>query len=141
MAKTLKWLLVLMGISCIAIGAAHFLFGVASVPGEGTAGATVDSRERFYGAIFAGYGIAWIWAARQSPISSTAVRWLAGVFLLGGVGRLVSIAVHGSPNWFQIVLTVFEFVLPIPFFLLASADERASVAERQGSAGAIARPS
>ncbi len=123
MAKTLKWLLVLMGISCVAIGAAHFLFGIASVPGEGTAGATVDSRERFYGAVFAGYGVAWIWAARHSPISATIVRWLAGIFLLGGIGRLVSLAVHGSPNWFQIVLTVLELVLPIPFFVLAAADE------------------
>ena len=123
MAKTLKWLLVLMGASCIAIGAAHFLLGIASVPGEATAGATVDSRERFYGAVFAGYGVAWIWAARQSPISSTVVRWLAGIFLLGGVGRLLSLAAHGSPNWFQIVLTGLELVLPIPFFVLATADE------------------
>ncbi len=128
MAKTLKWLLVLMGISCIAIGAAHLCFGIASVPGEAGASATVDSRERFYGAIFAGYGIAWIWAARQSPISPTAVRWLAGVFLLGGVGRLVSLAVHGSPDWFQVVLTVLEFVLPIPFFVLATADVNAAAA-------------
>jgi hypothetical protein len=124
MARTLKWLLVLMGISCIAIGVAHLLLGIASVPGEGAAGATVDSRERFYGAIFAGYGVAWIWAARQSPIPSVIVRWLAGIFLLGGVARLLSLAVHGRPNWFQIVLTALELVLPIPFFVLATADEQ-----------------
>ncbi len=67
------------------------------------------------------------------------MRWLAGIFLLGGVGRLVSLAVHGSPNWFQIVLTVFEFVLPLPFFLLATADEKA-VTTRGGRAGVDAHP-
>jgi hypothetical protein len=137
MARTLKWLVVIMGISCIAIGAFHFLLGTASVPGEGTAGATVDSRERFYGAIFLGYGIAWIWAARQSPISSTLVRWLAGIFLLGGIGRVVSLVVHGNPQWFQTALTVLELGLPLLFFALASADEHA-VAGHPGTVGVVA---
>ncbi|MFG2832577.1 DUF4345 domain-containing protein [Streptomyces sp. NPDC048434] len=96
----------------------------SSVPGEGSAGATVDSRERFYGALFLGYGLAWIWAARQSPIPSTLVRWLAGISLLGGVGRLLSMAVHGSPQWFQIVLTLLELALPPLYFWLSAADQR-----------------
>lgn len=78
MARLLKWLALAMGIACAAIGLYHLVLGIASVPGEGSTGATVDSRERFYNAIFLGYGLAWIWAARQSPIPSTAVRWLAG---------------------------------------------------------------
>ncbi len=123
MARTLKWLVVVMGISCIAIGAFHFLLGTASVPGEGTAGATVDSRERFYGAIFLGYGLAWIWAARQSPIPANIVRWLAAIFFLGGVGRLVSMTVEGRPNWFQTVLTVVELALPPLYIWLAPSDE------------------
>ena len=53
------------------------------------------------------------------------MRWLAGVFLLGGVGRLVSMAVQGDPNWFQTVLTVVELVLPIPFLVLATANAKA----------------
>jgi hypothetical protein len=47
------------------------------------------------------------------------------VFLLGGVGRLLSLAVHGWPQWFQIVLAVIELALPPVFFWLADADERA----------------
>jgi hypothetical protein len=53
------------------------------------------------------------------------VRWLAGVFLLGGVGRLLSLAVHGWPQWFQIALAVIELGLPPVFFWLADAEERA----------------
>ncbi|MEU9123120.1 DUF4345 domain-containing protein [Streptomyces sp. NPDC048506] len=125
MAGLLKRLALIMGIACVAIGAYHLVLGVDSVPGEGSAGATVDSRERFYGAVFLGYGLAWIWVARQSPVPSRAVRWLAGVFLLGGVGRLLSLAVHGQPQWFQLVLTAIELVLPPVCFWLSSADERA----------------
>lgn len=125
MARLLKWLLLIMGIACVAIGVFHFVLGVYSVPGEGAAaGATVDSRERYYGAIFLGYGLAWIWAARQSPIPSTVVRWLAGIFLLGGVGRILSMVVVGQPQWFQVVLTVIEFVLPPLYFWLSTADEK-----------------
>jgi Domain of unknown function (DUF4345) len=125
MATWLKRLALLVGAACVAIGVFHFAFGTASVPGEGRAGATVDSRERFYGAIFLGYGLAWIWAARRSPVPATVIRWLAGLFLLGGIGRILSMAVHGQPHWFQVVLTVIELVLPIPFLLLSTADEKA----------------
>ena len=125
MARTLRWLALLMGIACAGIGLVHLVFGVASVPGEGLSGATVDSRERYYGAIFLGYGLAWVWAARQRPVPASAVRWLAGIFLLGAAGRLLSLALVGPPQVFQVVLTVVEVVLPPVFFWLASADERA----------------
>ncbi len=125
MVKILRVLVLAMGIACVLIGAFHFALGIASVPGEGTAGATVDSRERFYGAIFLGYGLVWIWAARQLPIPSKVVRWLAAVFLLGGVGRVVSLLLHGRPQWFQVVLTVMEVGLPPLYLVLAPAHEKA----------------
>jgi len=136
MAGVLKWLVLAMGAACVAIGAFHFALGIGSVPGEGTAGATVDSRERFYGAVFLGYGLAWLWAARRSPIPSAAVRLLAGIFLLGGVGRLLSMAVHGPPQGFQTALAVLELALPPVYFWLAAADER-QAARLAGPAGAV----
>ncbi|MFE0381302.1 DUF4345 domain-containing protein [Streptomyces inhibens] len=126
MARLLKWLVLAMGIACVAIGAFHLVLGIDSVPGEGSAGATVDSRERYYGAIFLGYGLAWIWAARQSPISSRTVRWLAGIFLLGGAGRILSMALYGRPQWFQVALTVIELAMPPLYFWLSTADEQAA---------------
>lgn len=107
------------GVACVAIGVFHFLFGIASVPGEGAASATVDSRERFYNAIFVGYGLAWIWAARQRPLAVLAIRWLAGIFLLGGVGRLLSLLLRGEPHWFQLVLGLIEIALPPVYFMLS----------------------
>ncbi|MCX5009749.1 DUF4345 domain-containing protein [Streptomyces sp. NBC_00555] len=130
MARTLKWLVLAMGAACVAIGLAHVALGNAAIPGAGSAGATVDSLGRFLGATFAGYGLAWIWAARQSPIPASAVRWLAAVFLLGAAGRLLSLAVHGWPNGFQVALTLVELVMPPLYFWLADADEKAHRAAR-----------
>jgi len=139
-ARTLKYLSLTMGLVCVAIGLFHFALGIDSVPGEGSAGATVDSRERFYGAIFFGYGLAWQWAARQRPIPATVVRWLTGIFLLGGLGRLVSMVAHGQPHWFQVGLMVLELVLPAVFLWLAPADERADRAARPAAAGLLVDP-
>ncbi|GAA4330011.1 hypothetical protein GCM10023086_59410 [Streptomyces venetus] len=125
MARVLRALVQLMGWACVMIGLFHVALGNAALPGAASAGATVDSWGRFMGASFVGYGLAWLWAARQRPIPARAVRWLAGVFLLGGVGRLLSLAVHGWPQWFQIALTVIELGLPPVFLWLADAEERA----------------
>ena len=111
------------GLSCIAIGVYHFALGTASVPGATDANATVDSRERFYSAYFAGYGVAWLRAARTSPIRASEVRLLAGLMLISGIGRLISLAHNGRPHWFQEVLTAIEFIVPAAFFGIADADE------------------
>ncbi|GAA2774590.1 DUF4345 domain-containing protein [Streptomyces rameus] len=124
MARTLRLLAQMMGWTCVAIGLFHVALGNAAIPGAASAGTTVDSWGRFMGAAFAGYGLAWLWAVRQHPIPARVVRWLAGVFLLGGAGRLLSLAVHGWPQWFQIALAVIELGLPPVFFWLADAEER-----------------
>lgn len=124
MARWLRGLALAMGISCAAIGAYHLAGGIESVPGEQDSGPTVDSRERFYNAIFVGYGLAWIATALKRPVPAREVHALNGVFLLGGVGRLVSLKRHGRPHWFQLVLTAIEVLLPAAFAWLAPADER-----------------
>ncbi|MFF3072300.1 DUF4345 domain-containing protein [Kitasatospora sp. NPDC057936] len=130
MAKALRALVWTMGIACVAIGLAHVLVGNAVLPGEEHAGATIDSWGRFMGAIFAGYGAAWIRLARQATIPARTVRWLAGVFLLGGAGRLLSLAATGWPGAFQAALAALELGLPPVYFWLADADERRTAAGR-----------
>ncbi|MFI7108369.1 DUF4345 domain-containing protein [Nonomuraea sp. NPDC050227] len=125
MVKALRTLAQLMGWACVLIGLLHVALGNAAIPGAAAAGPTIDSWGRFMGAAFAGYGLAWVWAARQRPIPAGVVRWLAAVFLLGGVGRLLSLAVSGRPHAFQVVLAVIELVLPPVFFWLAGKEERA----------------
>ncbi|MFB0631996.1 DUF4345 domain-containing protein [Streptomyces sp. AB3(2024)] len=130
--KGLAWA---MGVACVAIGLYHLVLGIVSVPGTegaGPAAVTVDSRERFYNAIFVGFGLAWIETARRTPVPARAVRWLSAVFLLGGVGRVLSVAVHGWPHWFQIPLAALELGLPPLYFWLADADERRAAGAARG---------
>jgi hypothetical protein len=125
--RSLKNLAGFAGLSCIAIGVYHFALGTASVPGATDANPTVDSRERFYSAYFAGYGLAWLRAARKSPIRAGEVRLLAGVMLISAIGRLISLVHKGRPHWFQEVLTAIEFVVSAVFFGIAEADEKAEL--------------
>ncbi|MFI1972082.1 DUF4345 domain-containing protein [Streptomyces cinnamoneus] len=125
MVRTLRALAWVMGIACVAIGLFHMVAGNAAIPGAEDADATIDSFGRFMGAIFAGYGLAWLWAVRQSPIPAAAVRLLSGVFLLGGLSRVLSIAMEGRPHGFQVVLMVIELGVPPVYFWLADAEERA----------------
>src|SRR5271163_2132949 len=120
--RDLRNLAAFTGMSCVAIGIYHFALGTASVPGATDANATVDSRERFYSAYFAGYGFAWLRAARKSPIRADDVRLLAGLMLVSAIGRLISLVDKGRPHWFQEVLTAIEFVVPAVFFGIAEAD-------------------
>lgn len=124
MVKWLRGLALAMGVSCTSIGVYHLVGGIASVPGEEDAGPTVDSRERFYNAIFAGYGLAWVATALKRPVPARDVHALNGIFLLGGLGRLVSLWRHGRPHWFQLPLAAIEVLLPGVFWWLADADER-----------------
>ena len=125
MARALRFLSYAMGYACVAIGLFHVLAGNAAVPGAADAGPTTDSLERFLGAIFAGYGLAWLHTARQRPISPAPVRALSALFLLGGLSRLLSLASAGRPHWFQLVLMAVELALPPVYFWLADADVRA----------------
>ncbi|MFC8526777.1 DUF4345 domain-containing protein [Nocardia sp. NPDC057227] len=126
-SSVLRWLALVMGVVCTLIGLSHVAFGEAVFPDMGAPGATADSQARFFGAVFAGYGLAWILAARRTPIPATAIRLLAGVMLLGAVGRFLSIAVHGLPHPFALALTALEVLLPLVFLALADADEKKPV--------------
>ncbi|MFF0741653.1 DUF4345 domain-containing protein [Streptomyces sp. NPDC004111] len=140
MARTLKVLAQVMGYACVAIGLLHVVGGNAAIPGAASAGTTVDSLGRFFGAIFAGYGVAWLWAARRSPVPAAAVRWLSGIFLLGAAGRLLSLATEGRPHSFQLVLLALELVLPPVYFLLADADEKRWADKTPGSTAPVGAP-
>ncbi|MFG2611313.1 DUF4345 domain-containing protein [Streptomyces anulatus] len=133
MARALRMFAWLMGVACVAIGLFHVIGGNAAIPGESDAGATLDSLGRFFGAIFVGYGLVWLWAARQDPVPARVVRWLAAVFLLGGIGRILSLAAHGWPHPFQVALALIELAFPPVWFWLADADERASREQDQNA--------
>lgn len=100
------------GMSCMAIGAVQLIGGVSSEPGM-SGDATVDSHVRFMGAMFAGYGLAWLDAAATTEPDLNRMRVLSGLMALGGVGRLATRATRGRPHRFHDVLLVVELMAPI----------------------------
>ena len=124
MNNALTWLALVAGVVCIGIGLAPVVFGTGAAPGIGDANATAESGDRFYGAVFVGYGVAWLWGAMQDPLPAKLFRFLAAIMLLGGMGRVIAFAAEGRPHQMFIGLTVVEFVFPAPVFFLASNGER-----------------
>ena len=115
----LRWLSLVLGSTIVLIGALHILFGPAIIPGAGAVNATLDSEDRFYGAIFVGYGLAWIWCATDLAARLVEIRVVAAIFLLGGIARLISIAVMGWPEMFFVILMLVELLAPVLVFWLA----------------------
>ena len=126
MPKLLKPLALLTGVICVAIGVAHFLFGARIVAGGGDFTPSIDSQEHFYGVIFAGYGLGYVRAARQDPIQTGLIRFLATLMLVGGIGRIISWIDQGRPHAMWIALGAVEFVVPALFFLLLAAHDQAN---------------
>ena len=118
MDKALKPLALLTGAACVLIGIAHFFLGARIVAGGGDFTPSIDSQEHFYGVIFAGYGLAYIRAARQDPIQAPLIRFLATLMMVGGIGRIISWIDQGKPHAMWIGLGAVEFVVPALFFWL-----------------------
>ncbi|MEU9808800.1 DUF4345 domain-containing protein [Mycobacterium sp. NPDC050853] len=126
MDKALKYLAILTGVICLAIGLYHLIGGAETVIGGGDITASTDSQERFFAGLFAVYGATWIWVARQSPIPGVAIRFLAAGLLVGGLGRVASLIDRGQPHSFWIVMLAVEIAIPALFFAIAGADEKAN---------------
>lgn len=124
MARYVRALAALTGVVCVVIGLSHVAIGADAIPGGGEVNATIDSEDRFYGAVFAGYGAAWVWAALRVPATYAVIQLLAAVMLLGGIGRVLSLIDRGAPHPLFIGLTVVEFVVPAIVFGLTRVPSR-----------------
>ncbi len=116
----LKWLApipVLVGLLHLLLGLrADVLLG-ARLPDPVLADPVLDSQSRFYGVAFMGYG-ALIYLCATDLRKYAAVFGIMGGFLvLGGAGRLVSLAVQGMPSPQVIALAAIE-LLGVPLLLL-----------------------
>lgn len=69
-----RWLTLLLGTAIVAIGALHIVFGLSFIRGVTQVNASLDSEDRFFGAIFLGYGLAWLWCAGSVETRLTPIR-------------------------------------------------------------------
>ncbi|SUA42368.1 Uncharacterised protein [Nocardia africana] len=64
-----------------------------------------------------------------------AINALGAVFFAGGLARLLAWAVSGEPNWFYVLMTSVELLIPILNYVLV----RAVCADRGSSEGHASR--
>lgn len=117
--RQLQFLLRILGIAFLLPALLHLVLGLgadamlgARVPAAAAADPVLDSQNRFYGVIFSLYGILLIICAGDLAKYATILRALLWVFFAGGIARLVSIAVVGTPPALVVVLLITELVLP-----------------------------
>ncbi len=113
MKRALQIFLGLFGVTAIFIASLHVVLGPAAIPGAVPVNATMDSEDRFYATLFAAYGVALLWCIKDIERKSMVVYFLALTFFVGGLARLVSMAVVGLPNDFFIAMTVLELLIPL----------------------------
>lgn len=123
----------LLGLSAIAIGTSNFLFGIAATAEvlSGVLGAlglpagdfgdlktaNTDNEFRFYAVFWVAYGFVLIITARGLPATLRWVLPLTSLFLLGGIGRILSIIEYGTPAPLFVLLMYVEFLLCAVFVL------------------------
>lgn len=102
---------------CLLLAAAIALFGGCLQMSLGQPETTprLDNVHRFLAGIYLGAGILAAWAAFTIARHDTLIYLLALVILLGGVGRLVSMAKVGlpEPSWLWLGYVGSELILPV----------------------------
>lgn len=108
--------LILYGIALVAVatGLNVLVGGAPAIPGATTGvEASVDNELRFFAVFWMAYGAFCVWVARNIKQQHFFIPYIALVFLLGGVGRLISYFMVGPPASILIPAMVLEFVLPV----------------------------
>ena len=80
--------------------------------------ASSDSELRFYAAFWLAYGLILLRVGNDLRRQGGWIPWLAGVFFLGGLGRVVSWLSLGPPRPFYQALMASELILPVLMILL-----------------------
>lgn len=112
MRKALETIVLLFGLTCIAIALIHIAIGPSAIPGSVPVNSAMDSEDRFYATLFLGFGAALVWCSRRMKRRGRIFGWLMLLFFLGGVARVISAIAVGLPGDFFIAMGVLELLLP-----------------------------
>jgi len=134
MLSLLRFLLLVFGVVVLGIGFAIALTGPAAtatffggvyntitggqVLPTGFEHANVDNEMRFFSVFWLAFGVLILKAAISLPESTKLVLGLSGVFFVGGLFRLLSVAQMGPPHGLFNALMWMELIVPVLLSLL-----------------------
>ena len=131
--RALKYCLYVLAVSIIGIGLSNFVAGAywtATQLGSvfqkfGISGSVLDlaapnadSELRFYAVLWVAFGLTLIQVTRNLGAYYNFVPYYLGVIFFGGIGRVISVAVHGPPHPLFELLMWIELSIPIILLLL-----------------------
>lgn len=94
------------------------LGGALALPEVSNVEATVDNELRFFSVFWLAYGGFCFWVARNLSKEHHFVPFIAIVFFMGGIGRLLSMLLAGMPISLFIPAMILEIVLPPIIYVL-----------------------
>jgi len=119
MESTIKYILYAISLVALGTGLNVLIGGASAIPGAtGGVEATVDNELRFFAMFWIAYGAFCFWVARNIAEQYFFVPFIALVFFLGGMGRLISILSVGPPASILIPAMILEFVIPIVIYVV-----------------------
>lgn len=87
-----------------------------AIPATSSFAALVDTQTRFFGAMWAGYGVMLWWTSNDVVNRRTPLALLAGILFVSGVGRAASALQYGfSAPWIQ-AITAIDVLAPFAMF-------------------------
>ncbi|MFJ6001963.1 DUF4345 domain-containing protein [Arthrobacter sp. NPDC092385] len=108
-----RTVVVLVGLVIAGFGAYYLILGTAGLPDTEAdpVNPTLESQFRFFAAMMVGVGAAFITIAIKFQWAN--MLWLVCLMVfVGGIGRVLSWAFSGTPNYVLIVLMVVELAFP-----------------------------
>ncbi|AGL16200.1 hypothetical protein L083_2690 [Actinoplanes sp. N902-109] len=111
--KILLILLAVLGAIPVLTGATAVVGGLAFSPDDTNGSAYFDSEYRFLGVWWMAAGVLLWWSLRAPEQRAVVTRALLGIMVLGGVARLLGMALTGLPPVpFRVSMAVELLVIP-----------------------------
>lgn len=129
--------LTLFGVGCFLAGCLHLISGpgadvtLGAQLGQAVNDPVLDSQNRFYGAIFAGYGLLFVLASRNPEHYRALITMLSLIFFAGGLARCIAWLASGAPSNWAIALLASELLIP-PIILMWQRSLKRPVARSEG---------
>lgn len=101
----------------IAAGLAGIIIGPQMLHGVGSASADLESHFHYLSGLLLGIGLAFVACVADLERCASTYRFLSGIVIVGGLGRLVGALQHGSPTGANRLAFVMELIV-VPILLL-----------------------